>query len=486
MDIHAGTGSDAARASRDTLTVADLDGPSGLPLVGNLPAFARGGTPHRTLYGWREQYGATFRMRFPGRDVIVTSSPAIIETVLRDRPTAFRRARFVSDLIDELGAHGLFNAEGEDWRRLRRIAMRGLNAGYLRASFGTITRSAARLRDRWSAAAGERVDVVDDLLRYTLEVSVGLTLGYDPGVAGRSDPETLHRQLSLLFGTLGRRLNSPLPYWRYVRLPADRRTDAAVARARALILDRYAEAKRRMADGAEPTDFLTALAKADLDGEDPLDDSDVVGNVLTMIVAGEDTTAAAAAWVMHYLAAHPDIQRRVRAEAADVLGPHGAIADASALTRLRYAEAVVNESIRLRSPAPYLVIEPVADTTVADGTTELRIGRGTPIFVLLNYGSDSDAGRYPDPASFRPDRWLIGNTATPTTEQPYLPFGTGPRFCPGRNLALLETTLIAAMICQAFVIEPDPSAGPVGERMTFALFPTNLGIRLRPATPQDR
>ncbi|GAB3795802.1 cytochrome P450 [Micromonospora zhanjiangensis] len=461
-------------ARTELLTVADLAGPPGLPVVGNLPAFARGAIPHRRLYGWREKYGATFRMRFPGTDVVVTSEPGIIDTVLRDRPTSFRRARFVSDLIDELGAHGLFNAESDDWRRLRRIAMRGLNAKYVRASFGTILRSAGRLRDRWGALEGQRIDVVDELLRYTLEVSIGLTMGHQPDAG-------LHRKLSLVFSTLGRRLNSPLPYWRWMRLPADRRTDTAVAEIGELILSRYAEARRRMADGAEPVDFLTALAKADLDGEDPLDDADVVGNVLTMVVAGEDTTAAAAAWTLHFLATHPDVQRRVRAEAAEVFGGDGSLVDASAVSRLTYAEAVVNEAMRLRAPAPYLVMEPVADTTVTDGTRELSLTRGTPVFVLLTYGAETDTGRYPDPEAFRPDRWLTQDAPVPGA-QPHLPFGNGPRFCPGRNLALLETTLLAAMTCQSFVIEPDTSAGPVKERMTFALFPKNLGVRMRPVS----
>ncbi len=477
MNVHG-----AFEAASVHRSVPDLAGPRPLPVLGNLLAFARGGTPHRRLAGWRERYGATYRMRFPGRDVVVTSAPDIIDTVLRQRPATFRRASFVSELIDELGGHGLFNAEGEDWQRLRRIAMRGLNAKYLRGSFATISRSAERLRDRWSASAGARVDVVDDMMRYTLEVSVGLTMNYDLGAAGE---DGLHRQLSQLFDALGRRLTSPLPYWRYVRLPADRRVDAAVAAARDLVLDRYAEAKRRVAGGDAPTDFLSALAEADVDGDELIDDDDVVGNVLAMIVAGEDTTAAAASWVMYFLAAHPDVQRQVRAEADEVLGPDGSITEPSALSRLRYAEAVVNEAIRLRPPTPYVPLEPLVDTTVTDGPDRLDIDAGTPIFLLLSHGSGEDARRYPDPQSFRPERWLAGGvdgTATPTF-QPHLPFGNGPRFCPGRNLALMETTLIAAMTCQAFTIEPDTSAGPVGERLTFAVFPTNLGVRLRPREP---
>lgn len=464
----------------DPSTVADLDGPRGLPVLGNLLGFARGGTPHRALYRWHERYGPTYRMRLPGVTAVVTSAPAIIQTLLRDRPEVFRRGRFVSDLIDELGGYGLFSAEGEDWRRLRRVATRGLSTRYLRQSFGTILRSAGRLTDRWGAAAarGERIDVLDDLTRYTLEVAVGVTMNHDLGASGGAGNDL---RLPLVFETLRRRLNSPVPYWRYVRLPADRRADAAIAQARALILDRYAEARDLMAAGGEPHDYLTALAQADVDGEDPLGEDDVVGSVLTMIVAGEEPTAAAAAWALHYLATHPEAQQRVRAETAAVFGPGGAPGDFSMLARLPFAEAVVHEAIRLRPPSPFVIMQPLADTTVGDGDTRLRLERGTPIFVLQTYGSATDAARYPEPGAFRPQRWLAADPAAESSAQPYVPFGSGPRFCPGRQLGLLEATLIVAMTCHAYTIEPDSSAGPVGERETFALLPTNLGVRLRPA-----
>jgi cytochrome P450 len=143
---------------------------------------------------------------------------------------------------------------------------------------------------------------------------------------------------------------------------------------------------------------------------------------------------------------------------------------------------VVHEAIRLRPPSPFIIVQPLTDTTVGDGDTRLRLRQGTPIFVLQTYGSATDATRYPEPGAFRPQRWLAANPTSETNGQPYVPFGSGPRFCPGRQLGLLEATLIVAMTCHAYTIEPDSSAGPVGERETFALLPTNLGVRLRSAS----
>jgi cytochrome P450 len=426
-----------------TITVADLASPPGLPLLGHLPALARGGVMHRTLAAWADQYGPTYRVRMGSTPAIVTASPAIVTTVLRERPGVFRRGRFMSDLISELGADGLFNAEGADWQRLRRIAMRGLNAGYLRDSYPTIARAAARLLDH--SAASARLDLAD-LLRYTLEVSTGLFMGVEGGA---------HPGLPLLVEALGRRLTSPVPYWRWVRLPSDRRVDAAATEFSAMIEERYADARRRIAAGEQPGNYLEALAKADLDGEETVTGRDVVGTVLNMIVAGEDTTAATLGWAVHLLATNPGMQARVREQTAAVLGSDSLAADPAVLARLTEAAEVVQEAIRRHPVAPFLMLEALSGTTLSDGTTDLRVEPGTLVLPLLTHEAD-------------------------------LPFGSGPRFCPGRNLALLESTLIVAMLCHNFTLSPDPSAGPVGERVTFAVFPTNLSVSLAPAQSASR
>jgi cytochrome P450 len=468
------------------LTVPDLPEPPGLPLVGHLPALARGSAMHRVLYDWRDSHGPTYRIRFGTTPVVVTSAPDLVATMLRERPDTYRRPRMLARLIEEMSAPGLFDAEGEDWQRMRRIAMRGLNAGALRASFGVITRSLDRLRDHWATTGGRRVAVLDDLMRYTLEVSTGLFTGHDLDAIRQRDPGALPGRLPQVFETLGRRITSPVPYWRWLRLPADRRLDATVADLRTLIEERYGHARRRMSEGAEPRTYLEALAAASLEEGARLSERQVVGAVVNMIVAGEDNTAAAAAWAMHYLAAHPEAQRKVREEAARVLGDDGFPTDAAVLSTLRYAEAVVNESIRLRPTTPYLLLETARDTTVGLGDDTLRLAAGSIVMPLLTHASDGDDRRYPDPGVFAPERWLSPSAPHPEDASPFLPFGGGPRFCPGRNLALMEMTMVVAMVCHHFVLEADTSAGPVGERVTFAMMPTGLGIRLHPAPRPGR
>ncbi|NEB92892.1 cytochrome P450 [Streptomyces bauhiniae] len=325
------------------------------------------------------------------------------------------------------------------------------------------------------------MDVLDDLMRYTLVVSTALLAGHDLDAVRQRDGDGLPRRLPLVFEKLGRRIASPVPYWRWVRLPADRRLDATVAELRDLIEQQYVHARRRVAEGQAPVTYLEALAEASMDDAAKLSEQDAVSAVVNMIVAGEDNTAAAAAWAMHYLAIHPEAQRKVREEAEEVLGDDGFPSDPAALSRLRYAEAVGNESIRLRPTSPFLIMQAVHDITIPDGADALRLEAGTLVMPLMTHASDVDDHKYPDPGAFEPDRWLSSSAPQPNDASPFLPFGGGPRFCPGRNLALIEVTMVVATVCRHFVLEADTTSGPVGERVTFAMMPTNLGIRLHPA-----
>lgn len=468
---------DTSRTSATARTVGDLPGPRPLPVLGNLPEFVRGGVTNRVLERWCDAYGLTYRFHLARQEAVATADPAVADVVLRRRPGDFRRSAVMSRIIDEMAPHGVFTAEGDRWRRLRKVATQSLNAAYLRQYFTTITRVTERLERLWRAAAdsGDRVDVLDCTMRYTLDVTVGLAMGHDLNALEHTG-DGLHRRLPMLFPELARRIQAPFPYWRYVKLPRDRRLDATVREIEDLVRDRFAEARDRIAAGAAPATFLEALVKP-LENEPAATDEEVFGNVLTMLLAGEDTTSSTAAWAIHYLAENPAELRRVRAEADEVLGAERFPADPATVSRLRYAQAVVDETLRLRPVAPYLVLQPTADVTLDTQDGPLRVAGDKLIFVLTSYGALRDRGRFPDPDVFRPQRWLDGDL--PAESLPFAPFGAGPRFCPGRNLALIEAAVIVSVLSRAFDLEPDHSAGPVTERTTFTSFPQNLNVRVR-------
>ncbi|USX53332.1 cytochrome P450 [Lentzea sp. HUAS12] len=461
-------------AERTTRAIEDLSGPRGVPLLGNLPELARGQVMNQVLERWCDRFGSTYRVRLGGTPAVVTADPVLVDTVLRQRPDAFRRSSIMSEVIDEIGGHGVFTAEGAEWRRLRKIATQSLNSSYLRQYFSTIAEVTARMRNSWVSAAdaGSSVDVLADMQRYTLDVTTWLATGHDLNSVDSND-DSLRSRLVELFPAFARRINAPFPYWRHVKLPQDRRLDATVEELAALVRVQFVKARERMAGGAEPTNFLEALVRP-LEDEPAASDEEVFGNVVTMLLAGEDTTSSTLAWAVHRLSAHPEAQDRVAAEAEAVLAD--GLADPAAVGRLTYARAVIDEAMRLNPVTPFIVVQPNQDITVDTAEGSLRLKQGTPVFTLLTYGSRRDHSRFGDHDAFRPERWLDESSAP--AELPYAPFGAGPRFCPGRNLALLEATLLIATLCRAVTIRAHDADGPVRERMGFTAFPTGLAVTL--------
>ena len=458
-----------------------LTGPRPVPVLGNLPEFMRGGAPHRVLERWADEYGPTYRIRLGPRPAIVTAEQAYIDDILRHRPADFRRSRPTAQVIDEVVGCGAFTAEGEQWRRLRKVVTQSLRADYLRQYFATITTATERLLRNWDgfSVSGAPIDVLDQMTRYTLDVTAGLAMGHDLNSLENSG-DGLHRRLPLLLSALTQRLMAPIPYWRYVKLPRDRRLDDTVREVQGVVSESFARARTRMSEGGQPSNFLEALVTP-LADEPAITDEEVLGNVLTMLLAGEDTTSSATAWALHFLAEHPDVHARVRAEADDVLGDRRLPGDAATMTHLAYAEAVVKEALRLRPVVPFLGFEPTRNLTLstADGR-ELDLAAGTELILLLSYGGQRDTGRFPQPDEFRPQRWLEGRL--PEGTLPFNPFGGGPRFCPGRNLAMMEASMVTSMLARTFDFLPDRSAGPVREGLSFAVVPKNLHLKAQPRT----
>ncbi|MBB2940580.1 cytochrome P450 [Actinoplanes lutulentus] len=472
--------------AQNLITFADLPGPPSLPLVGNKLALARAGGPNHAFQQWCDRYGPTYRLRLPA-PTVVTADPLLVDQVLKQRPETFRRSPRVTSTLQGLGIHGVFTAEASEWHRLRRVATRSLNAAHLNTYFDTMTRTAERVRRRWhdAAATGERIDVLDEMMRYTLDVTVGLAVGHDLNAVENRDGG-LPARLPELFPEIGRRLYAPLPYWKFLNGARRRRLAETMSELDALVAEQFQVAKARVAGGASPANFLEALA-APVDGEPELSHAELVGNVLTMLLAGEDTTSATAAWTLHYLANDPQMLRRVRAEAQTVLGDRPFAGDPGTLRKLELAGAAVREAVRMRPVAPYLAMQALHDVVLTGQDGPLRIDSGTIVFVLLSRGARHDTDRFGEPDEFRPQRWLGADPEATGGTAPFLPFGGGPRFCPGRNLAIVETTLVTSMLCREFDLEPDTTTGSVGERTAFSVFPTNLFVRARlpqPANPE--
>jgi cytochrome P450 len=228
------------------------------------------------------------------------------------------------------------------------------------------------------------------------------------------------------------------------------------------------EARPELRD--QPENFLESMLAA----QEDFTDEEILGNTLTLLLAGEDTTAHTMAWALWQLAGSPEVQSRWAAEAAAVLGERHFVTDYEMLEGLRYGEAVLRESMRLKSVAPLQSVQPLADVEIA-GT---RIPAGTRVWLMMRYAGLAANGvtRAHD---FDPGRWLEEGDGSPPDQKAFLAFGAGPRFCPGRNLAFLEGKAGMATIARNFQIELDGSSGPVEEEFSFTMVPRGLRVRLR-------
>ena len=468
----------APSGPRRVRSMRDLPGPRGLPLLGNMLQLDTERW-HTILNAWADEFGPMYRYRVLNRDALVLADPGLINEVLRNRPDGFRRARRMQAIVLELGVDGVFNAEGAEWRRQRKLAMLALNTNHLREFFARLEVVTARLQRRWerAAAAGQTVDASLDLRRFTVDVTSSLAFTTDLNTL-ESEGDVIQQHLDKIFPAVARRLFAPIPYWRWFKLPADRELDAAVKQVHELVNGLVADARRRVASDADktPSNFLDAMVAGQSDGTAAFKDAEVVGNALTMLLAGEDTTANTLAWMMYLMTEHPAVQARMQDEADRILGPASRPSDYASTGELHYIDAVAHETMRLKPVAPFLWIEPTEDIVIGD----IHVPKGTAVNALMAHVAMS-ADNFADSKSFRPERWLeaAGHSAEGHNTQAFLPFGAGPRFCPGRHLAMLEIKMVAAMLCRNFEVSRAPNSPLTEEVFSFTMMPSSVRVRLR-------
>jgi cytochrome P450 len=466
----AGGLADAARS------IADLPAPIGLPVLGNAHQ-VRPSTLHRVAEGWCADYGPIFRFRLGRRSVVCIGDLDTINAILRDRPNGFRRWR---ELEDGVGFPGVFVAEGEEWRRQRRLVVTALNSNHLHRYFHVVRRSTERLHGQLRELAHFRrsFDIGRELTSYAVDITSALAFGRDLNTLERRN-NRLQKHIQRVMAINGRRLSMPLPYWHWFSLPADRAARRSLVAIRHAVERFIEDASARLAERPElheaPENFLEGmLAAQKADGA--FSDEEIIGNTFTLLLAGEDTTAHTIAWTIWLLTSRPEVLARCAQEADAVFGAQRLAVEFESVERLRYTEAVLRESMRLRPVAPLLFVEPLADTTIA-GTS---VPAGTRLALLTRHASRRGGG-LDRAGEFDPERWLgDGDDGSQAPDQKsFLAFGAGPRFCPGRNLAFLESKCALAMIARNFEFDLDEAGGAVHERLAFTMIPNGLRVRLR-------
>lgn len=461
----------------------DLPGPRGIPVFGNLLQ-VKPSRLHLQLEQWCREFGPYYRLRLGKRRAIVVGDHAVVAAMMRDRPDGFRRTTRLEEIWTELGLKpGVFGAGGESWRRQRRMVMAGFDPAHVKAYFPSMLRVADRLEARWRIAARQdrAIDLQSDLMRFTVDTIAGLAFG-SPVDTLSSDEDVIQRHLDKIFPAVFGRIFAPIALWRIRRSAADRGLEASIAEVNAAVDGFIAAARERLrADPSlrvRPNNLLEAMIVAADEPDSGIDDRLVAGNVLTMLLAGEDTTANTIAWMVHLLWRNPQALARAVAEVRGIC-VDGEPPTLEQLGRLEYVEACAHETMRLKPVAPQMPLQALRDTTLG----EVAVPKGMVVFGLLRRDSVSEAF-VPRAAAFEPERWLVDGgpaQAAASARRTSMPFGAGPRICPGRYLALLEMKLAMAVLLGRFEVASvdTPDGGEAREHLSFTMTPVGLVMRLR-------
>ena len=468
--------------------IKNLPGPRVWPLVGNALQ-VKVSRIHLDMERWCVRYGPLFRVYLGRQPLLVVANHQTVSALLRDRPDRFRRPSVTAFISSELGGlPNIFMAEGAEWRNQRRMVMAGFAPKAIKEYFPALVNVGLRLRKRWSEAAAQHasIDLSADLKRYTVDVIAGLAFGQDVNTLESGD-NVIQQHLDRILPGISRRSLSAMPYWRYFKLPQDRRLEQSSKALRQAVYGLIDQARQRMQHNPnaadKPANLLEALiAAADQPGS-AINNDTVAGNVSTMLLAGEDTTANSIAWLFYFLHTHPEALQRATQE-VQALAPDCAAFTLQQLDSLDFLGACIEEAMRLKPVAPFLLLEALVDTTVED----VQVPAGTIVWCVLRHDS-VDEKNFKNAAAFDPARWLVspddvGSAATASRgagKGISAPFGAGPRTCPGRYLALLEIKIAVAMVLGYFEIESvaTDSGQPPKELMGFVMSPEGLKMRLK-------
>lgn len=425
---------DAHAAAPEPLRL--VEGPRGLPYLGMGLDFTR--DPLRFLEKMRARYGDFVHLPMARLSTYLCCDPGLAEQVLVTDAKYYGRDQLTLFLRELLGG-GLLTSEGDHWLRQRRLSQPAFHRDRL-ASYGERMVESAR-RHAAALPIGTACDVHERLMQLTLDIVSRALFSADVtehiAVVGEAMEVFMARYadpLLMLFPRLGK----------VGFLPSNRRFHEQRARVDRVLYDLIAQRHRGKSSGDDLLGLL--LAARDEDGS-RMSDEQLRDEVVTLFIAGHETTALALTYALQLLAKNPQVEAKLVEELDLVLaGPErGAPRDPTLadLPKLRYCEAVILESMRMYPPA-WILSRAVREPVTLGGAQLPKDG----LVWIPQWLLHRDPRWFPEPRSFRPERWLAEAGEEGLRKRlprcVYMPFGAGQRMCIGNNFAMMEAVLILA------------------------------------------
>ncbi|CAI5478948.1 unnamed protein product [Closterium sp. Yama58-4] len=477
------------------------------------------------LHNWFLELGGVYRLAFGPKAFVVISDPIVARHVLKENAFAYDKG-MLAELLEPIMGKGLIPADLETWKQRRRAIVPGFHAAYLEAMALVFSECSKRSVDKLQAlcdeagatagSEGVRMDMESEYSSIALDI-IGISVfNYDFGSVTRESPV-----IKAVYGTLSEaehRATFYIPYWnipfislvvpRQMKFQQDLKVindclDDLITRARATRQEDDLEALQQR-DYSKVRDASLLRFLVDLRGED-CDDKQLRDDLMTMLVAGHETTAAVLTWATYMLAQHPRVLAKLQEEVDRVLGDR--LATLQDIKSLEYTRLVVSEALRLYPQPPLLIRRALANDHLPSGykgnPEGYNLPKGTDLFVSV-FNINRSPHYWENPEEFRPERFLerrsgdgipgwdgydpdrLAGALYPNevaSDFAFLPFGGGPRKCVGDQFALMESTVALAMILRHFNVRLD---GPPEdtEMVMGATMHTKSGLWCR-LTPRE-
>ncbi|KAK9720907.1 hypothetical protein K7432_003855 [Basidiobolus ranarum] len=505
-----------------------IPGPKGIPIFGNVFQM-RFEYLIRDFEAWAWKYGKVFRLNLAHKPCLVISDMQMCLEILKARPDGFSRGAGLAKVAEELKINGIFTHEGEEWRHSRYWIASAFSPAKVREFKKCVWHHSKKLQEKLrdiseqqtSLLAAKHKDISDSKFSIKNQydgkdmtdsiiseiqstvLSIICDISFSWGENNFLSHDIISRS-KVFMARMFERAHAMFPIWKFYKgekdTIAESMRDEFSKRIQALIDSGY---KSQGTQGSRT--LLESLMNSTLEAEGETDDlsekrrrmhrltdDQLKANLLTVIMAGYETTATVMSWVLYELAKNPQYQERIRAELKQTFGDVNQLDIDQDLTviekvlnspdvHIPFTYALIQESHRIHSVAPIFQLTALKDHEIQG----VKITQGTELFLLTRVAT---LRSWPtaDPFKFNPGQWLGENGESEdqikTMNQLGLTFGYGPRVCPGRHLAETELVVLTSLIAGNFqlsLIDTPPAEEPVMEKMQFTTYPANIHIRIK-------
>ena len=418
-------------------------GPRSLSPLGSAPAIAR--DIEGFSLGMWQRYGDIVRVRFLFWPGYLLYHPDHVKYVLHDHHRNYDKQSLLVDLVKPLFGNGLFTNNGESWLHQRRLMQPSFHHKRL-AHLGTsMTDATLAMLERWQGVGSHPLDIPLEMTRLTLRIA-GLTL-FNLDLS--NDVDIVGRTFTTILPQLTKYFLVPFPpLW--VPTPSNRRLQAGLETLNQVVYGIISQRRKHITDSRMETGDLLSMLLAARDEEtgEGMNDQQVRDEVMTLLIAGHETTSAALTWIWYLLSQHPEVEQRLHDEVDRVLGGQPPTVDR--LDDLPYTRRVIQETMRLYSPAFFIIRHTIADDEIGG----YPVPANSVIF-LMAHATHRHPAIWEEPERFDPERFTPERSAG-RPRFAYYPFGGGPRICIGNSFAMMEAQLVLATVAQRYSLRLVP------------------------------